>query len=197
MMHGPQKLDGMPLRGAQPEAPRQALEQALFGRNRRDGATEGGHDLRPEALSAASGITDPTLLAQLVAAGIDGETLTALSLAPLVAVAWADGALDERERAALLRAAADSGLERDGAAFRLLEEWLAEPPPAMLVEAWQGYIREQQARMEPGAALALRLHLLGRARRVAEAAGGLLGHAPQISAAEQAMLERLEQSFAA
>ncbi|MBP0445687.1 hypothetical protein J8J14_12980 [Roseomonas sp. SSH11] len=179
---------------------RRALEDAFFAHDN-GGSPHGahaavGHDMRPQALSAASGITDPALLARLVAAGIDGDTLTCLSLAPLVAVAWADGALDAKERAALLTAAAESGIERQGPAFRLLEDWLAHPPPPQLIEAWSHYVRDRGAAMEPGAVQALRLHLLGRARRVAEAAGELLGHARPVSPAEEAMLERLERAFA-
>jgi hypothetical protein len=165
---------------------------ARMRRRPRDGAG----DMRPEALSAASGITDAALLGKLVAAGIDGETLTALSLVPLVAVAWADGSLDERERAALLLAAAESGMEPDGPAFRLLQGWLAQAPKPRLVEAWSDYVRDRSDVMDAEARLGLRLHLLGRARRVAEAAGSALGHASPISPAEASMLTRLEGAFA-
>lgn len=153
------------------------------------------HDLRPEALSAASGITDHALLARLVDAGIEGDTLIALSLMPLVAVAWADGSLDEKEGGAVLQAAADSGLERGGAALTLLQEWLAAPPAHALIETWRAYIRDRSAAMDPEARQALRIHVLGRARRVAEVAGCLLGLHPQVSPAEVAMLERLEAAF--
>ncbi|WP_424139719.1 hypothetical protein [Roseomonas chloroacetimidivorans] len=181
------------------EDPRRALEDAFFAQEQggllRHGDPTNVHDMRPQALSAASGITDPALLARLVAAGIDGDTLTCLSLVPLVAVAWADGALDSKERAALLNAAGNSGIERHGAAFHLLESWLAHPPPPQLIEAWSHYVRDRAAVMERDASRALRLHLLGRARHVAEAAGELLGHAQRVSPAEQAMLERLERAF--
>ena len=180
-----------------PEETRLALEHAFLapaGRER-DRAELDPHDLRPEALSAASGITDPALLARLVLAGVECETITALSLVPLVVVAWADGTMDGREREALLRAAADSGLERTTPAFRLFGEWLEQPPAPELVEAWIGYLHHRLERMEEGARRVVRLHLLGRARRVAEAAGHLLGHASPISPAEAAMLARLELAF--
>jgi hypothetical protein len=43
---------------------------------------------------------------------------------------------------------------------------------------------------------ALKQDLLGRARVVAEAAGGFLGLGTRISSAEQAVLTELEQAFA-
>jgi hypothetical protein len=176
-------------------SPAETLRAGTDGKPRRPRG-EAADDMRPEALSAASGITDGALLGKLVAAGIDGETLTALSLVPLVAVAWADGSLDERERAALLLAAAETGLDPDGPAFRLLDGWLAHPPKARLIEAWSDYVRDRAEAMGAEARLGLRVHLLGRARRVAEAAGSALGHASPISPAEALMLARLEGVFA-
>jgi hypothetical protein len=58
---------------------------------------------------AASGITDDALLDKLVALNLHGETLAALSLDPLVMVAWADGHIDKGERIALLSAASGGG----------------------------------------------------------------------------------------
>ncbi|MBN1588662.1 MAG: hypothetical protein JW888_04030, partial [Pirellulales bacterium] len=46
---------------------------------------------RKRALSEASGITDEDLLRQLDALDVRSETLVALSLIPMIAVAWADG----------------------------------------------------------------------------------------------------------
>ena len=52
---------------------------------------------RKAELSASSGINDDTVLDQLIALNISSNTLTALSLVPLVEVAWADGSMDEDE----------------------------------------------------------------------------------------------------
>jgi len=179
---------------------RRALEEAFFAKQDaelvRHLRKDGEPDLRLESLSAASGITDRSLLERLVALGLDGGALAALSLAPLVAVAWADGAIDAPERAALLSAAASSGLDREGAGYKLLTGWLSTPPPAQLVETWAEYIRATSAGLGEEGRLALRLSLLGRARRVAEAAGGFLGLPSKASPAEEAMLERLERAFA-
>lgn len=64
---------------------------------------------KKQALSAASGVTDDGLLDKLVALNLQGDALAALSQAPLVLVAWADGRIDSNDQ--------------------LPEQWLAEPPP--------------------------------------------------------------------
>jgi tellurite resistance protein len=179
---------------------RRAMEEAFFAkqdaeliRRMQKGAAP---DTQKESLSAASGITDPALLEKLVGLGLDSNTLAALSLVPLVAVAWADGSIEEKERAALLSAAADSGLDRSGTAYQLLTGWLATRPSPQLVETWADYIKATSAGLGEDARRALKLSLLGRARRVAEAAGGFLGLASKVSPAEEAVLTRLEQAFA-
>jgi len=169
---------------------RQALERAVFARDEPGGDI----DLRQEALSAACGITDPALLGKLVDLGLHSETLTAISMVPLVAVAWADGTLAESERRALLAAAAQAGIE--GAGLRLLTRWLDAPPGPGLVETWTDYLRATAGNLGPDGRMALRVILLGRARQVAEVAGDLLGHAARITPAEEAMLARLERAFA-
>jgi hypothetical protein len=179
---------------------RRALEEAFFAkqnaeliRRLRAGNAQG---VRKQALSAASGIIDDDLLEKLVAAGIESDTLAALALVPLVAVAWADGSLDEKERTAVLSAARGAGLDAAGPGYQLLALWLAKPPGPDLVETWTGYIRGTSANLGEDARQALKLQLLGSARRVAEAAGGFLALSSKVSVAEEAMLAKLERAFA-
>ncbi len=150
---------------------------------------------RKEALAAASGITDDAVLERLAALGLGGGTLAALSLVPLVVVAWADGGIDDKERSAVLAAAAEVGAGAEEVSRQLLDRWLREPPPRELLAAWTDYIRATSATLGDEARRALKAELLGRARRVAEAAGGFLGLGRKVSAAEEAALERLEQAF--
>jgi hypothetical protein len=180
---------------------RRALEEAFFAQQDaeliRRLRTSNESGVRKQALSAASGITDDDLLDKLVAAGIESETLAALTLVPLVAVAWADGLLDEKERAALLSAASGAGMDPAGPGYQLLTQWLAKPPGPHLVETWMDYTRGTAADLGEDARQSLKVHVLGRARRVAEAAGGFLGLSSKVSAAEEAMLAKLEGAFAA
>ena len=77
------------------------------------------------ALGRATGIDDPDLLARLAELGIRPETLAALTLIPLIETAWADGVMHAKERDAVLRGAATSGIapdERELPAARALDD---------------------------------------------------------------------------
>lgn len=150
---------------------------------------------RKESLSAASGIRDDAVLEQLAELGLASETLAALSLAPLVEVAWADGGVDQREREAVLAAAEQVGIVKGEPSAQLLENWLEERPGSELHLAWKEYVEALSRQLSAEAAAALRQDLLGRARAVAEASGGLLGFGAKVSVSERAVLEELEKAF--
>jgi hypothetical protein len=147
---------------------------------------------RKEALSAASGITDDAVLEQLVALDIRSDTLAALSLVPLVEVAWADGTMDDSERSAILSAAEDSGLSGESA--DLLDGWLVTQPGSDVLSAWKDYVAALASTMDTAARDKLKQELLGRARTVAESAGGFLGIGT-ISNEEEDKLEELARAF--
>lgn len=178
---------------------RRALEEEFFAKQNRQLLQQLRETTtaqsKKEALATASGITDAAVLEQLVAMDVSSETLAALSLVPLVEVAWADGKLDAKERSAILAAAEQSGLSKGSASYRLLEEWLGEQPSPQLLVAWKGYVAALSGTLDAQARQALKQDLLGRARAVAEAAGGFLGFGKRVSRAEQAVLTELEQAF--
>ena len=175
---------------------RRALEDAFFARQdseliRRMRAADPSRSER-ERLAEASGLQDEAVLDRLAGLGFGSGTVAALTLVPLVAVAWADGSLDSKERQAVLSAAGESGLAPGAPGHALLQGWLAEAPPPALLAAWTDYVRA----LPPEARAGLRPQLLGRARRVAEATGGFLGLTRSVSAEEEAVLGRLEAAFA-
>jgi len=147
---------------------------------------------KKEALSAVSGITDDAVLEQLLALDIRSDTLVALSLVPLVEVAWADGTIDDSERSAILSAAEDSGLSGESAA--LLDGWLVTQPSNKVLSAWKDYVAALTSTMDVAARDKLKQELLSRARTVAESAGGFLGIG-KISSAEEDKLEELARAF--
>ena len=149
---------------------------------------------RKKALAAA-GIVDQELLEKLDELDVGLETLAALALVPLIAVAWADGSIDEKERRAVLEAAEQKGLEKERPAYRLLEGWLKGKPDRRLLPAWKGYVAALCETLDESGRNALKEDLLGRARAVAEATGGLLGFGNKISKSEQAVLDDLEEAF--
>jgi hypothetical protein len=150
---------------------------------------------RKKALAEASGIDDEDLIHQLDELQICGETLTAVSLIPLIAVAWADGTIDAKERQAVLDAAEQKGVQKEHPGYQLLDRWLSQKPDATLLEVWKGYVSALAHTLSETAVTALKHDLIDRTRAIAEATGGLLGLGNKISKAEQAVLEELEQAF--
>lgn len=148
-----------------------------------------------QALSAVSGITNGAVLQKLVDLDIHPEIVASLAVVPLVEVAWADGRIEDKERAAIMEASAQGGMAKGSPDYEILERWLSRRPGPELLEAWTHYVQGLCEMMAPDERQALRRDLVDRARRVAEAAGGFLGLTSPISRAEQAMLGTLEAAF--
>lgn len=167
-------------------------DQRLIARLREKRETESAR----EALSKATGIANPAVLDKLMALGIQPETVAALSLVPLVEVAWADGSLDEKERQAVLAAARESGLAPESAEYALLETWSKRRPEAKLLTAWTHLVQGLCEKLSPDEVAKLKSGLLQRAQLVARASGGTLGLGSKVSSAESAVLKQLERAFA-
>jgi len=150
-----------------------------------------------EALAAASHITNEVLLDQLAAFGIEPETLTVVSLVPLVEIAWADGTVERAERQAVLAAAKQMGVGEAGTGHRLLASCLSKPPPAHLRGLWTHYIQNLCATLSAAEREALKVELLERLRSVAEAAGGFIGLGSRISASEERLIADFARAFEA
>lgn len=178
---------------------REALEEQFFRKQNRALLDKLREETRAgserTALAAASGINDEPTLDRLRAHGLRAETVAALTLFPLVRIAWADGRLEEKERTALAAAAEKQGIARGSAAHALLADWAAQPPPRELEDAWLGYVRMRVSELDPAARALFASDVLGHARAIAEAAGGILG-VGSISKAEREAIEQLERAFA-
>jgi tellurite resistance protein len=134
------------------------------------------------------------VLEKLVALGVRSETLAALTLYPLVAVAWADGKVDRHERDAVLRAARECGLKPEGISYDLLASWLDQQPDAVLLAAWTSLVREICRQAEPEWRVIFAQELLTRAGAVADASGGFLA-LDKTSDEEQVVLDQLRAAF--
>jgi hypothetical protein len=149
-----------------------------------------------EALRTASGLDDDAVLDRLVEIGISSSTLAAVSLVPLVVVAWADGEVDKREEEAILHGAAGKGIEEDSDAFKLLSSWLKRKPGSELFDAWASYIEALDEALTAEQLAVLKRQVIDRARAVAESAGGyLFGAIGRVSAEEKDVIARLEAVF--
>jgi len=151
---------------------------------------------RTAQLADASGIHDDAILQRLVALNIGPETLAALTLVPVVEVAWADGKVDAKEHATVLSAAEKIGMLREDDAFALLDEWLNEKPSPEMMVAWKQYVSALCETLDDEAVECLKHDLLDRAQAVAEATGGILGLGNPVTAEEKAVLDELEGAFA-
>ncbi len=147
-----------------------------------------------EALAVASGISDETVLRSLVDQNVTAESLTSISLVPLVAVAWADGVMEENERAAILKASEAAGIAEGSASFQLIASWMDSQPGAELLQGWKDYVASMKSSLDEAAFNQIKTTVMGRAREVAEAAGGFLGIG-KTSDKESALLDELETCF--
>jgi hypothetical protein len=151
-------------------------------------------EVTAEKLKAATGLTDPALLARLIALQVRGETVAAFWLYPLVEIAWADGRLDEKERRRILDAAITAGIERDSAGWELLETAMRQGPTEERRKVWRAYARDLAARLDSDERRLTRNDLIKRARLVAEASGGILGMG-KVTANEQQVLDVIAECF--
>jgi uncharacterized tellurite resistance protein B-like protein len=178
---------------------RKSLEEAFFAKQDSKLVAqlrqERERSLAIAALRGASSIEDPDLLGRLVDLGIDARSWTALALVPLVEVAWADGSVEPKERDAIVAMAREHGVVAGSPGDALLENLLTKRPEPSVFAAWGGYVTDLAANLTADERAAMRARLVERARKVARAAGGLLGIA-SISEAEKRVIAALEKPFA-
>lgn len=181
------------------ERRRQALEEEFFRKREQAVLTRLREEMEAEqprvAMKRLTGIADEAAVDTLVAMKLNHETVAAFGLHPLVQVAWADGRIDEKERAALLEAAESLGLARGGAAFAAFEAFLAEPPRPEAHDAWLAWAAAMREKVEAPTWRRLGADMVGRARAVAEASGGLLGLGRRVSEREETVLAALARAF--
>jgi hypothetical protein len=176
-----------------------ALEDAFFVRQneelrRRLAETPEARE-RKQAIAAITGISDAAVIESLSRLDMSTKMLAAIALVPLVLVAWVDGEVDAKERAAIMQAAAEVGLKQGGVGYDILDEMLGRKPEASLQAAWEGYVAAVTDGMDHAERRALMQPLVERARRVAMASGGFLGLGPRVSDAEEKVLAGLTKAF--
>jgi hypothetical protein len=140
-------------------------------------------------------VHDEALLDHLIDLDLQPEALAAIAVVPLVAVAWADGAVQEKERAAIIQAAKATGINSQDGRYPILEHWLSQKPGPEVMDAWKLYIAALCKQLDAKEVEELKSDLLNRAETVAEAAGGILGVTSKISSTEREMLKALQQAF--
>ena len=147
-----------------------------------------------EDLRKASGMSDDAVLDRLVTLGLKSNTIAALSLVPLIQVAWADGEIQDNERTAILQGAHGKGLEAGTDGYELLQTWLKKKPPEDLFVAWEAYIKALTGQLNEEQNRLLKNQIIGFAKMVAAAAGGILG-CGKVSGDEEKILNRIDAAF--
>jgi len=184
-------------KGPPPNA--KSLEDAFFARHDAELLEKMREEARLKELRAAlresAPKADDVVIDRLIQLGVGPETVLAVTLVPLIVVAWADGSIDPKERAVLIRSAEERGIKPGTPAHEMFERWLERKPSPHLVEVWKQFVRALSAAFEEPERRAMQTTLIGMARSVAEAAGGFLGLGSKVSAAERAALEDLEATL--
>lgn len=147
-------------------------------------------------LKDSTGIQDDTLIGKLLDLGLESQTLAALSLVPLVRVAWADGSVDDKERAAVMQAAKEGGVQPGSPGHQMLDKWLNRGADPALIKAWAEFAKTLASRLHGGDREALAASIVDKARTVAEASGGFMGMGNKVSKEEQAVLDEIRKALA-
>ena len=149
-----------------------------------------------EALARKLQADDPALLQRAMDLGVTLETGPAFLLAPLVQVAWAEGAVTDQERETVLRLAAARGIEPGSAPYAQLVAWLLRRPTDEMFDTAIEIIKAGFGVL-PAAERDARVYLLAEAcHEVAAASGGGLWHALGLSSGvskeESAFLDQIK-----
>lgn len=125
-----------------------------------------------------------------------GKMLAALSLAPFVAVAWAEAGVDDAERALVLSWAAELGLTKGEPGYALLEHWLSEPPASHLLETWKRHYVDALSRsLSSEAKKEFKRHVMRRARELVQTASDLSSVDQAPSGNEHAVMGEIDSAL--
>lgn len=147
-----------------------------------------------KTMQLVSGINDEDLLKRLFDFGIRSENLAAVSLMPLVHVAWADGELDDKEKKGILDRVVSQGVYVGSEAYQLLDSWLSKKPDATFFATWRDYIRARKQQLNADALKTLEKESVGMAEKIAAASGGFL-KIGAVSEEEKKAMEELKSVF--
>jgi hypothetical protein len=153
-----------------------------------------------EALTVKLQTDDPALLRRIMALGVTLDTGAAFLLAPLVQVAWAEGAVTDREREKVLRIATERGVDSSSPAYTQLQEWLRTRPADAVFDAAIETIKTGLSVLTPAERADRVKRIVDACREVASASGGLgrlLGLGTGVSSEEESILDAMAATLRA
>ena len=147
-----------------------------------------------QALAEKLRVDSPELVKRVLELGLTRDTGTAILLAPLVQVAWAEGSVSRREREVVLELAASRGVEPGSGAHAQLVAWLERRPSDALFETALEVMKAGLAVLPDSEREERVREIVEACQRVAEATGGLgklLGLSSGIVGQEAAVLDAI------
>jgi tellurite resistance protein len=138
------------------------------------------------ALAETLGTDDREVLERLELLGFNADSARVLDVLPLVHVAWADGKIQERERALVLAVLEGRNLGHSSDAWLLIEALLETRPSETFLAQSLSILRllAKKKGNDPESIVDL-------CTRVAEASGGIFGIGSKVSSEERALIERI------
>jgi len=137
-------------------------------------------------------VENPDLLRRVRDLGIDRSTGSALIVAPLVQVAWAEGKVTDKERETVLRLAASRGIEKGSPAEAQLLAWLDRRPSDAVFQTAIEVIKSSLSHLSPQEREQRIASIVDACREVSEASGGIaksLGLGSGVSSEERSALD--------
>lgn len=120
-------------------------------------------------------IKDESVLNSVIKLGISSQSIAALRVFPLVAVAWADGVVEESEREKVMELASRHLGNADCPSYKLLRSWIDKKPTEDVMAAWLTYAKGLVDALSPEDAASLKESLVEEVKEVASSSGGVLG----------------------
>src|SRR5215217_2492794 len=179
-----------------------AMEEAFF---RREDAKlleklkqNAGLDEIALAIAEKLQVDKPELLLRVRQTGLNADNASALFVAPLVQVAWANGSVTKAEHDAVLRLAHGRGIDPASAAYAQVEEWLKERPDDELFDIAVEVVKYGFAVLPEDERDARIKRVVDACEDVAEASGSSLGWVlglKTISSSEAATLDTIAKTL--
>jgi uncharacterized tellurite resistance protein B-like protein len=151
-------------------------------------------DLAARRLAEQHGIAktleldDPELVERIHALGFNGDSVRIFDLLPLVHVSWADGQVQQNERATIFSILEERGIEPESDASLLMEALLERRPS-------ESFLAESLFLIRSVAGAEGQAGIVDLCARVADASGGLLGFGAKTSDVERQLIGKVADAL--
>jgi tellurite resistance protein len=138
-------------------------------------------------LGETLGTDDEELLREIHDLGFTQDTARVFDLLPLVHVSWADGRIQQGERAEILGLVEERGIKINSRAFLLMESLLEQRPSNDYLDITLALLRRLLKDTDRAG------DIVELCIRVAETSGGLLGVGSKVHARERELIARVAE----